>query len=220
VEQSLDQLLAGPDFESGPRPLLHIVPYGSAETPAATNESAREPIILMAGRDLYRKGFGVLVKALPRVIAARPGTRLVVVGDEYPHTRVVARVQARGLPVEFRGGLPRKELSQWYARASVLALPSWREAFGIVLIEAMSHGLPVAASSAGGIPEAVEPGVSGLLSDPGDVAGLAANLISLLGDERLRERLIRGGLERSRKFSIEVMGERLAAVYETMMERG
>ena len=147
---------------SGSGPRVHTVPYGIEAAPARSIEAGAgrpEKIILFVGRDLFRKGFPVLLQALPRVLAAHPEARLVAIGREYFHTRLAAQTLSRGLPVEFLPVQSRPALGEWYGRAAALALPSWEEAFGLVLLEAMAAGVPVVATRVGGIAEAVEDGV-------------------------------------------------------------
>ena len=86
----------------------------------------------------------------------------------------------------------------------MLAVPSHREALGRVILEAFAGGIAVVASDAGGIPEVVEPGSNGLLFPRGNADKLARSLVCLLGDQSLREKLIRGGREsHQRRWQVE-----------------
>jgi len=195
---------------------VHVVPYGirTERMEAETNtESASAPLVLFAGRDMFRKGFPLAVKALRSILRQKPGARLRVLGDEYFHTRVSGRLLSIGTAVEFLPSQSRDELARHFREASVLVLPSRQEAFGIVLVEAMAAGLPVVAARTGGIPEAVEDGMSGLLHRPGDAADLADKILSVLDDHGLRHKLVRGGLERSKRFSLSTMKESLEQAY-------
>ncbi|GAG02365.1 unnamed protein product, partial [marine sediment metagenome] len=78
-----------------------------------------------------------------------------------------------------------KELGQLYSKADIFILPSVWEAFGIVLLEAMSFGIPIVATNAGGIPELVEDGVEGFLVPPKDAKALATALQKLIDDPKL-----------------------------------
>ncbi|MFO8055985.1 MAG: glycosyltransferase family 4 protein [bacterium] len=203
-------------------PPVHVVPYGIKASNIGYENTAEadpaSPLILFAGRDMFRKGFPVAVKALRKVREKKPGARLRVIGEEYVHTRFAARLLSLGQPVEFLPAQSPGELERHYSEASVLVLPSRQEAFGIVLVEAMAAGLPVAAARQGGIPEAVEDGVSGLLHKPGDSADLADKILALLDDSGIRERIVQGGHERARSFSLSAMKKSLERAYFSVAE--
>ncbi len=200
---------------------VHLVRYGvkPGTLHDGTNfeHNVSSPLILFAGRDMFRKGFPLAVKALRKILPEKPGARLRVIGEEYLHTRVAGRLLALGLPVEFLPVQSADELQSHYHEASVLVLPSRQEAFGIVLLEAMFAGLPVVAARVGGIPEAIEDNVSGLLHRAGDGADLAKKVLDLLDDGSLRERIIQGGLERAQSFSLSAMQADLEKAYYSVI---
>src|SRR4029078_5171035 len=103
-------------------------------------------------------------------------------------TTAMLRQHASELDIEdnvvFTG--QRSDIAGLLAACDVLALPSFYEPFGLVFAEAMAMKRPVVALTNGGTPEVVEHGKCGLLSPPGDVEALAANLLKLLGDPALR----------------------------------
>lgn len=89
---------------------------------------------------------------------------------------------------------------------------------GSVLLDAMAFGVPIAATSAGGIPEVVTNGETGLLSPPGDAAGLAQNIVRLLSDQQLGAALVARARERVAQFSVERMVEGTISVYEQVIK--
>ena len=95
--------------------------------------------------------------------------------------------------VEFRGRLAGQNLLAAYHEADVLITPSRVESFGMVLVEAMASGLPVVASSVGGITEVVTDGESGFLVEPGNVAAFAGKVGRLFDDAALRARFTENG---------------------------
>ena len=112
------------------------------------------------------------------------------------------------------GMVPRGELGAFYERAAVVALPSLREGFGMVCLEAMAHGRPVVASATGGLLDLVEDGTTGLLVPPGDVPALRAAIERLLADEELRRRLGAAARERvRRRFTRDQAAARLTEAY-------
>jgi len=89
----------------------------------------------------------------------------------------------------FTGWLNADQLNEWYRRADVLAVPSWYEPFGMVILEGMLHGLAIVASDVGG-PRAIRrDGVTGLLCAPKDAASLSRALLRVVQDHELRRRL-------------------------------
>ncbi len=141
------------------------------------------------------KGLDVLLEAL-----ARPGTegvRLEIAGGPAEVAQALeARARSLGLGnrIRFLGEVPSAAgvLAGW----DLLVLPSRQEGFGLALLEAMAAGRPVVATRAGGIPEVVEEGVTGILVPPGEVAPLAAGLAALAADTDRLARLGRAARER------------------------
>lgn len=154
---------------------------------------------VFVGNVARRKGLDTLIRGLA---AADPAVELTVVGratdEEYADT-VRRQVRRLGLDdrVTMTGRLPDGALAARLRDAHVLAVPSRYEGFGIVYLEAMSFGLPVIASGAGGATDAVTDGETGFVVEPGDAAGVARALDALAGD---RERLAEMGVAARRRY--------------------
>jgi glycosyltransferase involved in cell wall biosynthesis len=99
----------------------------------------------------------------------------------------------------------------------VVTLSSREEGMGSVLLDALAFGRPVAATRAGGIPEIVREGETGLLSAVGDGEGLGASIVALLSDPARAARLGAAGRERAPQFSLEQMSIRTARVYQSVL---
>jgi glycosyltransferase involved in cell wall biosynthesis len=119
--------------------------------------------------------------------------------------------------VKFFGHLPRPHLVELYRRAAVLAFPSRFEGFGLPVLEAMAHGVPVAAARAASLPELV--GDAGLLVDPEDILGWADALERLLDDDAERRRCADAGRRRAAEFAAPRSVDRQVAVYREVAER-
>lgn len=182
---------------------LALVPLGVAhEDMAAARAAAAAPrsgqLVLYAGRFADINGTAELFAAIPRIAARVPGARFAVAGGLPENRKAEARwlrrwreqapadVQAR---VTFPGWLPRDALSALYAEAAVLLAPSWFETFGLVVLEAMLHGVPVVATSAGALTERIAHERTGLLSAARDVDSLVENAARVLDDHALAARL-------------------------------
>jgi glycosyltransferase involved in cell wall biosynthesis len=166
---------------------------------------ASAPVLVTISRLFHWKGQGELVRALPAVRREFPDVRLVIVGrddvsgaPERPSFTAELKALAAELGVAenvvFTGW--RSDIPQLMAAADVFALPSFGEPFGLVYIEAMAMKRPVIALDSGGAPEVVEHGSSGLLAPPRDVEALTANILTLLRDPALRQRMGDSGRRR------------------------
>src|SRR5215813_12375211 len=149
------------------------------------------PLIVSVGRLFRWKGHFELLRALALVKREYPNVRLAVVGSDYPADsgttqmlKELARELGIGENVLFTG--QRSDVASLLAACDVFSLPSFEEPFGLVFAEAKAMKRPVVALTNGGTPEVVEHGKCGLLSAPGDIASLAANLLQLLNDPALR----------------------------------
>jgi glycosyltransferase involved in cell wall biosynthesis len=124
-----------------------------------TQGHPESPLLLYVGRLSAEKD----IESLRPLLEAFPGARLALVGDG-PHHKALETYFA-GLPVFMPGFLHGEELAAAFASSDVFVMPSRTETLGLVVLEAMSSGLPVVAARAGGIPEMIEDGVSGYLFD-------------------------------------------------------
>lgn len=176
--------------------LTHFHPDVDPSAVRRRFELADDPVIVTVGRLVPRKGQDRLIRVLPRVRAAVPGTRLVIVGNGRDRRRL-ARLAARHLdsppgpanPVVLAGGMAWEDLPAVYRAGTVFAHPNrsrWggleQEGFGVVFLEAQACGVPVIAGRSGGSPEALEHTATGLLVDGRDDDEIADALIALLSD--------------------------------------
>ena len=144
------------------------------------------------------KGVDDTLAAFARVAARHPRARYRIVGKGSDKPRLVALAASLGLGerVIFEEDLADADLAERYRRCAAFVLPSGQEGFGIVFLEAMSFGKPCVGGRAGGAPEAIEDGRTGLLVGFRDPAGLESALDRLLGDAALRARLGEAGRRR------------------------
>jgi glycosyltransferase involved in cell wall biosynthesis len=156
------------------------------------------PLILSVGRLVEKKGFPDLIRACD--LLKRRGHRFecVIYGDGPLEGRLQELIGRLDLAADVRlaGARPQAELTAELARATAFALTPVvtadgdRDGIPNVLVEAMACGLAVASTAAGGVPELVIHGRTGLLAAPGDVRGIADNLEALLAGPALRSRLV------------------------------
>jgi glycosyltransferase involved in cell wall biosynthesis len=114
----------------------------------------------------------------------------------------------------------REDMPTLYAAADIVCLPSRAEGLPLVVLEAMAAGRAVVAARAGGVPEAVLDGVTGVLVDPGDVAGLADAVVALLTDDAVRSAMGRAARVRAlERFRAEDMVARLESVFASWIDQ-
>lgn len=146
------------------------------------------PMALGVGRMATKKGFHVLFEALPEVFAAVPEAHVVLAGGGDLLPRFERAAAGFGGRVHLPGGVLRDTLPDLYRAADLFVLPAVHDSQGNVdglpnvILEAMASGLAVVASGISGVPLAVEPGRTGLLTEEGSAASVAAALIDLLRD--------------------------------------
>jgi glycosyltransferase involved in cell wall biosynthesis len=199
---------------------IHVLPLYT-EPPAPAPPPLRErDLVLFVGQLVRGKGVDVLLHALAR---GRSGARLLVVGEGAQGDELRGLAASLGIAprVTFAGLIPPEGLGALYRRARCLVLPSRSpETFGLVGIEAMSHGLPVIASDAGGVREWLSPGVSGIAVPPGDAGALAGAIDRLAGDDQLAQVLgERGRAAYRERFVPEQHIARLHALLEGVAAR-
>jgi glycosyltransferase involved in cell wall biosynthesis len=174
--------------------------------------------LLFLGRLVVEKGPVVLVEALGLLRASGVDAELTIVGEGPARPEVERAVAELGLAdhVALLGAVPSDEARLHYHRADVFCLPSFAEGVPVVLMEAMSCGLPVITTYITGIPELVTDGVEGRTVTPGR-ADLVADALRGLTDPERRRSMGRAGRQKVvREFDITTVGPQLVAVFETL----
>lgn len=171
--------------------------------------------LLFAGRLVKIKGIETAIEAVARANStAVDGIQyqLTIVGSAQDntyisHLRELVKATGREQLFQFRPAVAESELNALFEEHDAYLFPSLYEPFSLTLIHAMQSGIPVIASDAGGNPEIVEDGVTGLLFPRGDARGLCTAIFKLFEDEELRRKISAGGRERAQSFSFARMIE-------------
>lgn len=182
------------------------LPYDDPPTPQQLTD---EPSILFIGRDFERKGGRVLLEAFDLVQKRVPGATLKIVGAardfDLPGVTGYGKVRDR------------RELADLYRQARAFCLPSLYEPYGLVLIEAMAHGIPCVGSAVQSIPEILDEGRAGLLVPAADAGELAEALIRLLTDDEVAGSLAAIGPGRvAKSLTWDHVAARIAAEFKTV----
>jgi glycogen(starch) synthase len=184
-----------------------------------------EAVLLSVGRLEHNKGFHVLVAALaalrdhsPRV--AEGAWRWVVAGEGPFRGALEAAVRDAGLGanVLLAGRISDQDLHGWYEGADLFVHPTLYEGSSLVTLEAMAHRRAVIATTAGGLRDKVQQGVTGWLVPPGDASALAAAISGALAEpERLRGMGLAGRALVEREFSWEAAGAATLRLYDELL---
>ena len=177
-------------------------------------------IIGTACRLVPLKGLLDLIRAMALLHSEFPELRLEIAGSGPQLEGLQGETDHLGLTNQVRFLGWERDLLPCFRRWSIFAVPSLEEGFCMAALEAMAAGLPVVATSVGGLPELVEDCRTGYLVPPSDVAALAARLRLLIVDPKRQAAMGAAGRERARDyFSVDRMVAETAAVYESILRR-
>jgi glycogen synthase len=180
------------------------------------------PVFLSVGRIERYKGFDDILSALERLAASGslpPQWAWLVVGYGPGLAGLRRRAASLRQHVHLPGRVSEALLHALYERADAFVHASRFEGSSLVTLEAMAHRLPVVATRSGGIPDKVVHGVTGWLSDPGDVAALAHGIGEIARETTARARMGESGRERAlASFSWPKIAQRTIAVYRELLE--
>lgn len=177
-------------------------------------------VCLYIGRLAHEKSLDVVVRVFAELHQSRPQTRLWLVGDGPARSSLERQVAEAGLTAatHFFGFVGRDSLKDFLASARLFLFASLTETQGLVLLEAQAGGLPVVAVRASGVDEAVDPGRTGFLVEPGQEAAMVAAAERLLEQPDLAEQMSQQAKLWSRDFSTESMGRALVETYRQAAE--
>jgi 1,2-diacylglycerol 3-alpha-glucosyltransferase len=177
---------------------ISIIPTGNPPITKSEKESVRkelgirpsEKILLYVGRIAREKNLDVLIEGIYSVLAQQHDTKFIIVGDGPYRKQCQRRVQELGIGdrVKFAGFVPRSEVDKYYAASDVFVFASMTETQGLVVGEAMSHGVPAVAVRGGGASHAITDDVNGyIVGNSSDQ--IASAVIRILGNPSLLGRL-------------------------------
>ena len=219
---------------------VEVIPYGVATNLYTPDARAAvkirseigigedQPIVMVMGRLVYKKGFEYFLRAIPDVLRIFPEARFVVAGDGDLREDLIKLAQSLGVEkqVLFVGHVPWEQTPVYLAAADAVVVPSIQDDAGNVdglpnvLLESLAAGRVVIATRVAGIPEVIRNGENGILVSQRDTRALADAICTVLNDDVLRNRL---GMEARntavQKLSWVRIGERVAAILRQCVER-
>jgi L-malate glycosyltransferase len=205
-----------------------VIPMGVNIVPVINKEKKTDsPKILFVGRLIEWKGVDTLIRAMVHIAKKNPGALLFIVGEGPMCGDLIHLSHELGVEqnVRFMGRLDNEALAAISAQVSVLVLPSRpfngivMEGLGVVLLEAMSQGIPVIGSNVGGIPDIIEDGSNGFLVPYDNDSILAERILELTSNDELIEAFRKHGYKTVReKFSWDIITRHYSEVYEQELE--
>ncbi|MEO6684258.1 MAG: N-acetyl-alpha-D-glucosaminyl L-malate synthase BshA [Ginsengibacter sp.] len=158
-----------------------------------------------------------VVRVFEKVNKVLP-SKLLFVGDgpERSHIEALARQSEAIKDIVFLGR--QEEVEDIMAISDLFLLPSEYESFGLVALEAMAAEVPVISTNVGGLPEINIDGVTGFLSDVGDVESMSRNIIKILSDKTAFEKMKKNALNQAKKFDIENIVPQYVELYERILK--
>ena len=198
--------------------VLHNPIRASAFSVKTLNERLPGSILFM-GDIIERKGIADLIEAMPKVLERIPGAKLHLCGrGSINFYRSICAEKGLSGSILFERFLSGDARLAAFSSASLFVLPSYIEGMPMVIIEAMAAGLPIVATSVGGIPEIIEEGKNGFLISPHDVAALVDRIVGVLSDFSLSQSM--NGANKAKaaeEFDIAAIAPKLCALYERII---
>ena len=196
---------------------IQILPNGVSTQDVDVDVTGKDYTkILFLGRICRNKGMSELFAAMDEIHEKRPEITLYL-GGIYEDDEYRSEVEKRSSYVKTLGWVMGTLKDEWLDKCGIMVLPSYFEGFPLSVIEGMLHGCAVISTDVGGIPEAIEDGVSGILIKSKDVKGLKDAIESVVSDKEFAERLSRGGIKTAKeKFSLEKNLQKLVEIYRNL----
>ncbi|HET8537065.1 MAG TPA: glycosyltransferase family 4 protein [Solirubrobacteraceae bacterium] len=197
-------------------PPLHEIPNAAPalEAPSSTLD---RPVVLAAGRLTLQKGFDMLIPAFAQVVARHPEWTLRICGGGPQRHALAHQVVELGLSHNVFLMGPVDHLERQMAQASMFVLSSRHEGLPMVMVEAMSLGVPVVSFDCPTGPrDVIEDGRSGILVPADDVDALARAMLSVIEDPERRHELGAGAARRAQDYALESIGPRWEALIEEL----
>lgn len=184
------------------------------------NISSNRPVIGTAGRMVTEKGQMHLIEALPHLLIRWPKLRCLFIGTGPLLDELKRRAAALGLAETCIFTGVRMDIADIYPLMDIFVLPSLREPFGLVLLEAMATGIPVVATASGGPVDFIQSGFNGVLVPPADPIKLASQIDSLLSNQVRSRTIAQEGYETVKKsYGIKETALKICDVYRLQIDK-
>ena len=202
--------------------IRHIVPMPVIKPGIIKHQSYLPLTITCVAMMRPEKGHAILLQAAAQVIESYPQTQFFLIGDGPTRSDLEKQACKLGISdqIIFKGVLSHSEVECAFQQTDIFVLPTFRESLGIAMIEAMSYGLPVVGTNAGGLLDLVKNGKNGLLVPPGNPDALADALRALIENPSLRTKLAKAAQQSytQGEFTPQAVGDAILSVYREAVE--
>lgn len=182
-------------------------------------KAAHDDFIILTIAELHpRKGLSYLIEAFKKIQEQKTKTKLVIVGKGPQKAKLEKLIKKLELSDSVILAGHQDEIPQILKSADLFVLPSVKEAFGLVLLEAMAAQLPIIATEVGGIPEIIQNHKSGELVPPQDYEALADKILAVMSNNALMQKLAYMGHHRVKTFDITEMVRKTENIYDTILK--
>jgi glycosyltransferase involved in cell wall biosynthesis len=177
-------------------------------------------MVLFFGRLNFTKGPEKFVEIAKLILKTHPSIYFVMVGpDEGMKKKVIEKIGEEKRIILLPAIRDRKETIKMYQSAEVYVMPSYREGLPLTLFEAMASGLPIVATPVNGIPYEITDNKNGYLVKYGDNEKFKEKIIKILSDKKLKEKLAKENLKKSRKYNWDKIEKRTTLLYKNERKR-
>jgi len=196
-----------------------IIVHNGVAHISKNNKSYMDNNILVLGRLGKRKGTYDLLKAIPKILEIVPKAKFYMGGDgDIAQCKSIAQQNGILDNIEFLGWVSGEDKKRYLEESSIFILPTYNEGMPMAILDAMSYGLAVISTNAGGIPQIINSGVNGIRFEAGDIEAIILNITKLLMDTNYKRQLGMAGKETIQsKFNVRESVEKIVKVYEELM---
>lgn len=176
-------------------------------------------IIGNVSRLIEDKGHEYLLMTIPEILKIHPDIKVLIVGDGELKTALIEQCKKLNISnyVIFAGA--RTDIPELLDIMDIFVFPTFREAFGICILEAMAMGKPIIATDDAAIPELIENHKEGILVHPGEPRSLSEAILTLLNNPLKSKKMGQAAKERVKDFSLEKMVKRFESIYDELIKR-
>jgi glycosyltransferase involved in cell wall biosynthesis len=210
----------GIDLDAFDKELMHFTTQEKQKIRSQLFGVKPEDTVILTIAALHpRKGIRYLLMAMQKIVEQKNSAKLVIIGEgpEKKELEKLAQKLKISANVRFLGH--QESIPKILKSSEMFVLPSVKEAFGLVLLEAMAAQLPIVATGVGGIPEIIDDRKNGLLAEPKDSDALAERILTLLNNKPLRDKLAFLGHHKVKQFDVTAMVEKTKKVYAEILRQ-